>query len=111
MGIIRGRLYLVYIEMDMKASSWPIEPGGYRRIPAPTEWLLYNIEIKQRPPKTLMSLHLDAHYILYNDIVKWMYDNISKCLPDKVWWDIDGDRMYFAFSEPAHYTWFILRWA
>lgn len=87
----------------MKYTYWPTEYGGYRRIPAPPEWLLYNIEIKDNLP-------LQSHYILYNDIVKWMYDNISKCLPDKVWWDIDGDRMYFAFSEPAHYTWFVLRW-
>lgn len=88
----------------MKYTYWPTEYGGYRRIPAHPSWTLHKIEIKDNLPS------LQSHYELFNEMVRWLYDNIAHPL-DKVWYDVDGDRMYFAFSEPAHYTWFLLRWS
>ena len=103
---------MVFVEVVLK-SNWITNTGGYSRKIPPIDWITYHkesldIDDSNRNPVGI-SKHLAQHYKLYNTIVDWIFNNITDSI-NNVWWDCDGDRMYFAFKKPEHYTWFLLRW-
>jgi hypothetical protein len=91
-------------------TNWPVQAGSYIRELPPSGWITYNIDIKDLANSNRLATHLGQHFKLYNKIVDWILKNYSDCM-NTVWWDCDGDQMYFAFNNTEHYTWFVLRWA
>ena len=92
----------------MRETKWPASFNG--RYEVPDGWGVYFIEIPcGRPLYKFPTIHSE-HYANFAEITKWMYTNIRD-VEETMWWDIDGDQMYFGFKHAADKTWFVMRWA
>jgi hypothetical protein len=92
----------------MRGTRWPCSCDG--RYEVPDGWSVYFIGIPcGKPLYKFPNIHQE-HYDKFDEIVKWIYTNIRD-VEETMWWDIDGDQMYFSFKHAADQTWFILRWS
>jgi len=88
----------------MKETMWPY--GFLGRYAVPDGWLVHYKEIHEGPRFPTIQ----EHYANFYEITEWMSTNIRD-VEDNMYWDIDGDRMYFGFANAADKTWFIMRWS
>lgn len=89
----------------MRETKWPASFNGRNEVP--DGWGVYFIYRKSL--YNFPKIHSE-HYANFAEITKWMYTNIRD-VEETMWWDIDGDQMYFSFKHASDKTWFVLRWS